>query len=71
MKDTSSSPIFDKDLKQIKHSIKFPSLISYVGENYSNSKNKRILLIAQSHYFPQNSTVHYEAKNWYDSLRMI
>jgi len=70
MKNTSSS-IFDKDLKQIKHSIIFPSLISYVGENYSNSKNKRILLIAENHYFSQNSTIHYEANNWYDSWRMI
>jgi hypothetical protein len=69
MKDTSSSSssssIFDKDLKQIKHSIKFPSLIFYVGENYSNLKKKRILLIDQSHYFPQNSTIHYEANNWH------
>jgi uncharacterized UPF0160 family protein len=66
MKNTSSSN-FDKDLNQIEHYIKFPSMIPYVGENYGNLKNKRILLIAESHYFPQNSTIHYEAKNWYDS----
>ena len=66
MKNISSKK-FDKDLKLIEHYKKFPSMMPYVGENYGNLKGKNVLLIAESHYFPKKSRIHYQAKEWYDS----
>jgi hypothetical protein len=62
-----SSKKFDKDLKLIDHYKKFPSLLPYVGEYYGELKGKSILLVAESHYFPKESTIHHKAEKWYDS----
>ena len=38
----------------------------FVGSNYQLSENGRLLLIAESYYFPSNSTKHLEAEKWYE-----
>lgn len=47
---------------------KFSTLIPYVGENYTNAKNK-LLIIAESHYFPKNSEIN--IAQWYDLTEKI
>lgn len=47
---------------------KFSTLIPYVGENYTNAKNK-LLIIAESHYFPKNSEIN--ISQWYDLTEKI
>ncbi|WP_294616040.1 hypothetical protein [uncultured Gilliamella sp.] len=43
---------------------KYPTLVPYVGENYTKAKNK-LLIIAESHYFPKDSVVNFDT--WYNA----
>jgi hypothetical protein len=60
---------FDKFfLKEIPHFKSYPSLLPFVGYNWTNSK--RILLIGESHYLPFDEIWEYESfdflNNWYE-----
>ncbi len=39
----------------------------YIGRNYGSLKERKVLLVAESHYFPENSRIHFEAEKWYNS----
>jgi hypothetical protein len=40
----------------------------FVGENYSKSNSLKLLLIAESHYLPEDSTISKDAQKWYDDF---
>lgn len=42
-----------------------PYMIPFVGDNYESPKHKKLLLIGESHYMPEGSTVHHDAAKWY------
>lgn len=64
-----SSEIFDKELDKIEHYKKFPAMRPYIGKNYGNSNNLKIMLIAESHYLPQTSTINKDINKWYNSTQ--
>jgi hypothetical protein len=53
------------DLISVEHFIKYPSLIPFIGEEYENGPHKRLLIIGESHYLPQDSTIHMNPDQWY------
>jgi hypothetical protein len=58
---------FDSKFDQIKHYKNFPAMKPYVGINYNNSKQLKILLIGESNYLPEYSTIHKDVDKWYNS----
>jgi hypothetical protein len=40
-------------------------MIPFVGDDYESSKHKKLLLIDESHYMPEGSTVHHDVNSWY------
>ena len=43
-----------------------PYMFPFVGDDYESSKHKKLLLIGESHYLPEGSTVHHDAVKWYN-----
>jgi hypothetical protein len=62
MFDTS----FDKELSKLDIYNRFPQLKPAIGKHYRSRKNK-ILIVAESHYFPKESTIHENSDIWYSS----
>lgn len=56
--------IFDEELNAIDIYKRYPLLKPFVGSSYIGDSPK-ILLIAESHYLPPESTVHLNASAWY------
>lgn len=56
---------YDQELLEIDHFSKFPCMLPFVGENYE--KDKKIMMIAESHYLPPYSTISRESDKWYES----
>jgi len=54
----------DSKLLKIEHYAKYPSMIPWIG-NYYGEKYKRVLFVAESHYFPDKSTAQMDADLWY------
>jgi hypothetical protein len=46
---------------------RYPVLKPYIGENYINDHNKRVLIIGESHYLPKNEGSKSEPHVWYNS----
>ena len=40
-------------------------MLPFVGNNYESTKHKKLLLVGESHYMPENSTVHHNVDLWY------
>jgi len=55
---------FDVQLDTIEIYRRYPLLKPFVGSDYG-CNGPRILLIAESHYLPQDSTVHQDSTSWY------
>ena len=55
---------FDDKLDGISIYQRYPSLKPFVGSDYGRGKAK-VLLIAESHYLPPESSVHIDAATWY------
>lgn len=55
---------FDDQLDKIKIYQRYPLLKPFVGSDYGDN-GPRILLIAESHYLPPESTVHQDSTSWY------
>lgn len=66
MKNSSTNK-YDEKLKLINHYLNFPSMMPYIGKKYGELKSKKLLVIAESHYFPKNSSIHLNAEQWYES----
>lgn len=43
-----------------------PYMLPFVGDEYESPKHKKLLLIGESHYMPEGSTVHHDVNSWYD-----
>ena len=56
---------FDASLKQISHYQAYPAMLPFVGEEYVSEQHKKVLVIGESHYLPEGSTVHHDAEAWY------
>lgn len=56
---------FDHKLDGISIYQRYPSLKPFVGSDYGRSRTK-VLLIAESHYLPRESSVHVDAVTWYE-----
>ncbi|MGC9261264.1 MAG: hypothetical protein ACP5I8_14460 [Phycisphaerae bacterium] len=55
---------FDDGLKKIKHFKRYPEMLPHVGVHYAK-RHPGLLLIAESNYLPDDSTVHMSANGWY------
>lgn len=58
-----SSIKFDDRLLAIEHYQNFPCMMPYIGKNYG--PKKKIMLIAESHYLPFDSTISQDPRIWY------
>jgi len=61
-----SSNQYDDLLSSINHYKRFPAMRPFVGECYSSSQIKT-LLIAESFYLPNECELHKDAGTWYSS----
>lgn len=59
--------VINKDdlYKTIGHYQKFPCMIPWIGENYTSSLHKRLLVVGESHYLPEDSKIHKNPEAWY------
>lgn len=57
---------FDEDLNKITHYQQFPIMKPFIGRKYGKSTLPKILLIAESHYLPENSKVSIDCNKWYE-----
>ncbi len=48
-----------------------PYMMPFVGDMYVSSKHKKLLLIGESHYMPEYSFVHHNAKAWYNGTSVL
>ena len=42
-----------------------PYMMPFVGKNYESPEHKKLLLVGESHYLHQNSTIHRDIEGWY------
>lgn len=42
-----------------------PYMLPFVGKNYISAQHKKLLLVGESHYMPQESMVHHDVDGWY------
>lgn len=60
---------FDSRLIEIDHFKKYAAMMPYVGINYGKTENGKIMLIGESNYLPENSTINNPDDNpddWYN-----
>ncbi|MBN2294018.1 MAG: hypothetical protein JXM70_16450 [Pirellulales bacterium] len=57
---------YDKKLGKIEHYQRYPQMMPFVGEDYDGKTHFKVLLIAESHYFPSCSSKHKDTNAWYD-----
>lgn len=62
-----SSTAFDAKLKDIPHYKAFPAMLPFVGRDYSCSTHPKLLLLGESFYFPEDSTIHKDPVSWYST----
>lgn len=60
-----STNTFDAELLQIGHFQSIPTMLPYVGGDYLSASHGKLLLIGESFYFPEESTIHLDAEHWY------
>lgn len=54
-------------LKEIEFYKRFPTMIPFVGENYISKKHKKLLIVGESFYFPNEADIHKSPERWYNS----
>lgn len=57
---------YDFQLLKIEHYMKYPCMFPWIGKQYGE-KYKKVLFVAESHYFPDKSTAQLDAETWYKS----
>ncbi len=62
-----SSNSFDSSLKEISHYQSFPAMLPFVGEDYVSANHSKLLIIGESFYFPEESTLHKDPSRWYST----
>ena len=46
-------------------------MLPFVGDDYDSPKHKKLLLVGESHYVPEGSTVHHNANAWYNGIPVL
>jgi len=54
------------DFTKIDHFQKYPTMEPFVGKNYVSVFHKKVLLIGESFYLPNETTVHHSVHDWYN-----
>lgn len=54
---------YDKQLKTLSHYQNYPQMLPFIGEDY-DIQSQRLLIIAESHYLPENSSL--DLSKWYE-----
>lgn len=60
-----SSTTFDDALRSIDHFHRYPAMLPFVGPDFVAGDHRRLLVLGESNYFPESSTIHHNAKMWY------
>ena len=56
--------VYDADLMQLVHYQNFPQMLPFIGDHYAKTK---LLLVGESHYLPEDSTIQQDDAIWYAS----
>jgi len=59
--------MYDQMLDKVNHYIKYPQLKPYIGENYSNTRLK-LLVVGESHYLSKKTNYHHDPVEWYKGI---
>ncbi len=62
-----SSNLFDPALKEISHYQSFPAMLPFVGQGYVLENRPKLLILGESFYLPEYSTLQLNAGEWYSS----
>jgi hypothetical protein len=62
---------YDDLFLKIDHYAKYPAMLPYVGGNYISAIHMKLMLIGESNYFPETSTIHKDAIKWYDGNQSL
>lgn len=54
-------------LEKKEHFVKYPSMIPYIGQDFESDIHKKLLLIGESNYLPDDSEIHLDDRKWYKS----
>lgn len=49
------------------HLRRFPCMSPWIGNRYQDGHYKRLLVMGESHYLPEGSTIHHDPRIWYGS----
>ena len=49
------------------HLQRFPCMQPWIGSRYRDPRHKRLLVVGESHYLPNESTIHQDPDHWYRS----
>jgi len=56
---------FDTELGYLDIYDRYPELLPFVGKDFKSMEQK-VLMLGESHYLPEKSTIHNDAMNWYN-----
>lgn len=60
-----SNTSYDKTFLSIPFYDSHRYMLPFVGDNYVSTKHRKLLLVGESHYLPENSTIHHDIDAWY------
>ena len=66
MKNPSTTD-YDPQLSQLPRLDMVPAMFPFIGSDYVNPSHQKLLIIGESYYFPNDSTVHLDAEEWYQT----
>ena len=58
---------FDEQLSNIQFYKQFPAMKPFIGEFYNSDKHKKLLLVGESYYLPNETNLHHSSIQWYGS----
>ena len=61
-----SNSAYDSRFLSIPFYRSHPYMMPFVGDDYESSTHKKLLLVGESHYMPEDSTVHHDVNAWYN-----
>ncbi len=62
---------YDSQFQSIPFYQSHPYMVPFVGDEYESPKHKKLLLVGESHYMPEGSTVHHDVNSWYDGIPVL
>ena len=57
----------NEQLSEIQFYKQFPAMKPFIGEFYNSDKHKKLLLVGESYYLPNETNLHHSPIKWYDS----